>query len=113
VSVPKLPALSLVAVVLVMARVNSSASAQSVCLQDGDPLSCYGTESRAISPDSSPKTHSDPPGSDTVPRSPARVWRGWPGSVEGTRDGWMMNGAPFQAPDGRTCWPHGDHVHCR
>ena len=45
-SVPKLLALALVALVLVMARVNSSASAQSVCLQDDDPFSCYGAESR-------------------------------------------------------------------
>lgn len=109
----KLAVLPLAAVVLVMAGVNSSASAQSVCSRDCDSFSCDAAEGRATTPNSGAMTNSEAPGSDAFPRSPGRPWRGWPGSGDGTRDSSMMNGVPFQGSDGRTCWPHGDHVHCR
>lgn len=42
------------------------------------------------------------------------IWRNWPRTPgNGAHDGWTIDGAPIHSPDGRMCWPHGDHVHCR
>jgi hypothetical protein len=41
-------------------------------------------------------------------------WRAWPDMLGNRpRGDRMMDGTPLPGPDGRVCWPHGDHVHCR
>jgi hypothetical protein len=54
------------------------------------------------------------PGSPPAPRDrPGPPWRAAPRRdplFDPPTDG---PGAVFTTPDGRVCWPHGDHVHCR
>jgi hypothetical protein len=63
-------------------------------------------------PPSMPDGDASPPGRSRDPRD--RLWRQWP-RTPGSRgyDGWTPDGAPFHDADGRLCWPHGDHFHCR
>lgn len=51
-----------------------------------------------------------------IPTPPPRMgsWRLWPGSrLDGAREGSTMDGMPDYNHGGATCWPHGDHFHCR
>jgi hypothetical protein len=78
-----------------------AAGAQTRCTRDGDQVACDDGERRPIAVDPA-----------TRPRM--GLWRDWPGSAgDGGRDSWMLDGAHPYSPDGRVCWPHGDHVHCQ
>jgi hypothetical protein len=52
-----------------------------------------------------------PSPSDPMPLAPWRDWPRVPGNA--VYDGWTTDGIPFSGSDGRMCWPHGDHFHCR
>jgi hypothetical protein len=90
----------------------SAAQPQSACIVEAG-LVCENDERRAPSLDS--PTVIDPGVSVGTPtHRREQPWRVGPGAFgDGARAGWMMDGAAFTGPDGRTCWPHGDHVHCR
>ena len=101
-------------VALVVGAPISPGSSQSSDTPPGVQPSDDAAERRELAPDSTPAVDGDL--SPTSPSRDMRVapWRGWPRSPgNGMHDGWTMEGAPFLGPDGRTCWPHGDHVHCR
>lgn len=105
--------LTLTTVLLIVGGLISPASSQLRNPQVGVEPSGDVGEPQAIIPEPTPVVDDVSPAS---PSGPTRVgpWGDWPrlpGS--GVHDGWMMDGAPFQGPDGRMCWPHGDHVHCR
>jgi hypothetical protein len=91
----------LLAALVLVGGLTSAASAQAPCRWDGDSLVCNEAE-----------RNSADPGFDT--RSRPTPWRGWPGNLgDSARDGWAMDESKFYTPDGKVCWRHGDHFHCR
>jgi hypothetical protein len=101
-------------VVLMLGAAISFASAQSsVVPAEVQPSGDVG-ERQVSNPERTPVLDGD-----SSPASPSgdmrdAPWRNWP-RIPGSRvpDDWSMDGAPSYGPDGRMCWPHGDHVHCR
>jgi hypothetical protein len=90
-----------VAVLALLWGLSSAARSQTRCTPEGDPSACADAERGDI--DRAPD-----------PRLPFEPRRRWPGRFgDSTRDGWMGDGPRFSTPDGRLCWEHGDHVHCR
>jgi hypothetical protein len=108
-------ALTLAAVaMLLLGGYSTSASPQTTCSGEGNWPGCDGGEGRAISPGAAPPQRPEGDTPDGSERPRVQPWRAWPGlTPEWPRDGWAMEGRPFIGPDGRTCWPHGDHFHCR
>ena len=106
--------LTLATVAVLLGGFIAPASPQSTCIEDSQGPACEGGEGRAINPDSSPPMNPEAVTPDASARPGVRPWWPRPGPVaEWPRDGWTMEGSPFIGPDGRTCWPHGDHFHCR
>jgi len=108
-----LASLTLATVVLIVGALISPARSESNNPQAGVQPSGDVGEPQVFTPEPAPVVDDVSPAS---PSSPTRVapWRDWPrvpGS--GVHEGWTIDGASFQGPDGRMCWPHGDHVHCR
>jgi hypothetical protein len=100
--------------VLLFGGFRASASPQPACSGEGNWPGCDGGEGRAISPDVAPPESPEVVAPDGSARPRVLPWRVWPDPrPEWPRDGWTMEGRPFIGPDGRTCWPHGDHFHCR
>jgi hypothetical protein len=107
-----LPTLALVLVILV-----ASARAQTPDPSAATNSPSAAAERRATAPEPSPVVESDgaPLDRPMPPRiGPSAPWREWMRGPGGRSDeGRMLDGTPFPGPDGRLCWPHGDHVHCR
>jgi hypothetical protein len=105
--------LTLATVALVLGALISAASSQSSGPPAGVQRSGDVGELRVVTPEPAPVVDDVSPASPSGHRRVA-PWRDWP-RVPGNavHDGRMMDGAPFNGPDGRMCWPHGDHVHCR
>jgi len=101
-------------VVLILGAPISSASSQS----SGTPAEVRPSgdvvERQVINPEPTPVLDGDSSPASSSGDMGAAPWRNWP-RIPGARvdDGWSMDGAPSYGPDGRMCWPHGDHVHCR
>jgi hypothetical protein len=76
-----------------------SADAEMRCNPDGDELVCDNAERPVIDP--------------YYPRPRLSPWRNRPSEIDGPREPWMLDGTQIDSPDGRVCWPHGDHFHCR
>ena len=94
-------ALSGLAAIALVCGSTTAPSAQAECTREGDRLICPDGEREVVGPESDA-------------RPPFGSWRGWPGprrSDEG-RDG-LTDEPRVHGSDGRICWPHGDHVHCR
>jgi hypothetical protein len=106
--------LILVTVAVLLGGFIAPASPQSACGGENNWPACEGGEDRAISAGSSPPRNPEARTPDASERPRIRPWGAWPSAAaEWPRDGWAMEGSPFIGPDGRTCWPHGDHFHCR
>jgi hypothetical protein len=65
----------------------------------GDALVCNESEHPVINPDHAARLRLPP-------------WRG-PSEIDTPREEWRLDGTRSESPDGRVCWPHGDHFHCR
>jgi hypothetical protein len=72
--------------------------AETRCNRGGDVRVCDEAERPVISPDHAPRSRLSP-------------WRA-PWDIDGPREPWMLDGMRIDSPDGRVCWPHGDHFHC-
>lgn len=106
------PVVALTTVALLLGGFVSPAWPQSGCMQGGAGVACNGGEPPAAAPGSAAVTDPEAIAPGAAGRPPA--WRVWPGAPGGgPRGGWPMEGTPFPGPDGRMCWPHGDHFHCR
>jgi hypothetical protein len=74
-------------------------------------------ERRPTSQDSRPAIDTEAPADDSSESQtvePGAPWRRWPRPPGSAADDIRtMDGPLFTRPDGRLCWPHGDHVHCR
>ena len=90
----------LVALLLVFGLITTSVDAETRCNRGDAGLACDDAEPLLIDPDS-------------ISRSRLSPWRSWPSDIDGPRDVWMLDGARIYNSDGRVCWPHGDHFHCR
>jgi hypothetical protein len=106
------PTLALVAMLL--GGLSAPASPQSACGGENNWPACEGGEGRAIGPGSAPPRNPEAVSPDASARPRLRPWGAWPDPAAAwPREGWAVEGTTFIGPDGRTCWPHGDHFHCR
>jgi len=87
---------------MVVGALASPARAQMDCARDGERVPCDVADPNSIEVDRPSPPRSGP-------------WRGWLDVLGGrARRGDVPDAAgPIFAPDGRLCWPHGDHVHCQ
>jgi hypothetical protein len=101
--------------VLLLGGFSTAANPQPECSGESNWPDCKGgEEGRVIGPGAAPPPSPEAATPDGSARPRIPPWRAWPGlSPEWPGDGWAGEGRPFIGPDGRTCWPHGDHFHCR
>jgi zinc/manganese transport system permease protein len=105
--------LTLATVTMPLGAFIAAASPQSGGVADREWPAREDREGRAVGPGPSmPMSPEWTPGGAGRPRARSGGPRPGP-DAEWPRDGWTMEGSPFVGPDGRTCWPHGDHFHCR
>jgi hypothetical protein len=108
------PLLTVALFALLLGAPISPANSQSSGAPREFPPSGEHGERRMITTEPTPPGDGDRSSAPSSNPRRAAPWRGWPGgSGFGVNDDWTMDGAPSYGPDGRMCWPHGDHVHCR
>lgn len=91
-------ALSIIAAVMLLGGAAAAENAEPACTTAEPGLPCTGAESRLDGPERKIRVPSD-----------SRY--GWPRAGPGER--WINDDAEPYSVDGRICWPHGDHFHCR
>jgi hypothetical protein len=78
-----------------------AAGTESGCVGDGD-RECPKEERDKVDP--------GPDGRSLLDKSPGRLGTS---PRDGGRDAKPSEDSLIHIPDGRICWPHGDHFHCR